>query len=152
MERRKGPYSLHKRPTTRKNRSVFYVQFRDETGAYGSAISTGCGNRDDAVRWCEQRLQDGRQKQDGITLREYADGFWKRGSAYVESRIAHGYSLSAGTLYVANVITNKHIITKWGDWRLSDLTPGKAPYPRHQSITFCKPCERFLDRPLLKGS
>lgn len=125
MERRKAPYSLQKRPTTRKNRSVFYVQFRDEAGLYKSAISTGYSNRDEAVRWCEQLLKDGKQKQEGITLREYADGFWKRGGTYVESRIAHGFSLSAGTLYVANIITNKHIIPKWGAWRLGDLTPGK---------------------------
>ena len=70
-------------------------------------------------------MKDGKQEQNGISLREYADGFWKRGGSYVECRIAHGYSLSAGTLYVANIITNKHIIPKWGDWRLRDLTPGK---------------------------
>ena len=112
MERRKAQYSLHKRPTTRKNRGVFYVQFRDETGAYRSAISTGCTDRDEAVRWCEKRLKDGKQEHNGISLREYADGFWKRGGSHVESRIAHGYSLSEGTLYVANIVTNKHIIPK----------------------------------------
>jgi integrase len=125
MERRKAPYSLQKRPTIRKNRSVFYAQFRNETGAYVSAVSTGCSNRDDAVRWCEQRLKNSQLKQTGVTFQDYAEGFWKRGSSYVEGRIAHGYSLSAGTLYVANIITNKHVIPKWGAWRLGDLTPSK---------------------------
>ena len=114
MERQKAPYSLHERPTTRKNRGVFYAQFRDETGAYDSAISTGCSNRDEAVGWCAKRLKDGKEQQAGTTLREYADGFWKRDGAYVQSRIAHGYALSGGTIYVANLITNKHIIPKWG--------------------------------------
>ncbi len=56
MEHQKRPYSLSKRPPTRKNRGVFYVRFRDETGAYKSAVSTGCGNRDDALLWCPRRL------------------------------------------------------------------------------------------------
>ena len=56
MERPKSPYSIHSRSTKRRNRSVYYAQFRDETGAYGTAVSTGCTRRDDAVRWCETLL------------------------------------------------------------------------------------------------
>jgi hypothetical protein len=42
MERPKSPYSIHSRPTKRRNRSIYYAQFRDETGACGAAVSTGC--------------------------------------------------------------------------------------------------------------
>jgi len=34
------PFSLYKRPTTRKNKCIYYVQFRDENGKRLSAIST----------------------------------------------------------------------------------------------------------------
>ena len=118
------PYSIHKRPTTRKNRHVYYARFRDEAGHYNSAISTGRTNRDDAVRWCEQRLRDGQERKTSITLKEFAEGFWKQSGPYA-GRIAHGFALSAGTLYVAELITAKHIIPKWGSWLLNDLSSGK---------------------------
>ena len=125
MERRKSPYSIHKRPTTRKNRHVYYARFRDEAGQYNNAVSTGCTNRDDAVRWCELRLKKTQERKTSITLKDYAEGFWKRSGPYAEGRMAHGFSLSAGTLYVAEAITRKHIVPKWGSWLLSDLTSGK---------------------------
>lgn len=124
MERQKKPYSLHKRPTTRKNRWIFYVRFRDESGAYKTAVSTGCTNRDDAVRWCEERLRNGRRSS-GTTLEVYAKGFWKEDGTYAQSRLAHGYHLSACTLYVADLITAKHILPKWGKCPLGTLTSGK---------------------------
>jgi integrase len=125
MERQKAPYSLQKRPTNRKNRFIYYVQFRDENGGYRNALSTGCSNRDDALRWCEEHLKDGDTHVSGMTFGTYAQGFWTSEGAYTQSKLAHGYNLSAGTLYVADCITKKHIIPKWGDSALSCLTPGK---------------------------
>jgi len=125
MERRKSPYSIHKRPTKRKNRHVYYARFRNDVGGYNNAISTGCFNRDDAVRWCEKRLVEVRERETSLTLKEFAEGFWKPSGSYAEGRIAHGFTLSAGTLYVANLITKKHVIPKWGACRLRDLTSGK---------------------------
>jgi hypothetical protein len=56
MERPKRPYSLHSRPTKRKNRKIFYALFRDGNGTYrSSAVSTGCTRHDDAVRWAIDR-------------------------------------------------------------------------------------------------
>ena len=86
MERRKSPYSIHKRPTTRKNRHVFYARFRDEAGQYNNAVSTGCTNRDDAVQWCELRLKKAQERKTNITLKDYAEGFWKRSGPYAEGR------------------------------------------------------------------
>jgi len=125
MERRKNPYSIHKRPTKRKNRHVHYARFRDESGKYTSAISTGCFNRDDAVRWCEKRLVERREHKASITLKDFAEGFWKPSGSYAEAKVARGFTLSAGTLYVAKLTTNKHIIPKWGSWLLRDLSAAK---------------------------
>lgn len=125
MERRKNPYSIHKRPTKRKNRHVYYARFRDESGIYTSAISTGCFNRDDAVRWCEKRLVARREHKTSITLKDFAEGFWKPSGSYAEAKVARGFTLSPGTLYVAKLTTNKHIIPKWGSWLLRDLSASK---------------------------
>ena len=124
MERRKSPSSLTKRPTSRKNRGVFYAQFRNETGAYRSALSTGRSNRDDAVRWCEQRLKDPRQTQTGITFKDDEKGFgiaqFMRGKQN-RSRIRpfSWNALRCRSHY------KKHLLPKWGDCRLRDLALGK---------------------------
>jgi hypothetical protein len=47
MERRKRPYSMQKRPAA-KHRHIHDAKFRDETGVYTTAISTGCMRGDDA--------------------------------------------------------------------------------------------------------
>ena len=53
MERPKRPYSIYSRPTKKRNHSIYYALFRNEAGAYTSAISTGCTRRDEAIRWAE---------------------------------------------------------------------------------------------------
>ena len=40
MEHPRRSYSICSRPTKRQNRPIFYAVFRDETGAYDTAVST----------------------------------------------------------------------------------------------------------------
>ncbi len=126
MERRKQPYSLQKRPTKRKNRFMYYVKFRNpETGDYMNAVSSGCLNRDDAVRWAEKRLKSGLVGRESIRFREYVEGFWDRGSRYAQGRIARGKSISNGTLEIAEGNTRNHLLPIWGNQRLQAMTAGK---------------------------
>ena len=125
MERQKHPYSIYRRPTAKAHRSTYYVRFRDASGKYMSAISTGCSRRDDALRWCEQRLKDSHPKRRSLTLREYAEGFWDPQGKYAQSRQVRGYSISAGTLYVAKLATKKHLLAEWGSATLSEIASGK---------------------------
>ena len=46
MEYPNCPYSIHTRPTKRRNRRIYYAVFRDEAGNYQAAVSTGCTRRD----------------------------------------------------------------------------------------------------------
>ncbi len=39
MNRAKLPFSVFKRPTKKKNRNIYYVKFRDESGEYTTAVS-----------------------------------------------------------------------------------------------------------------
>jgi len=83
MERRIQPYTIHKRPTVHRNRSIYYAQFRDpETGHRQSAVSTGCTRRDDAVRWCKRYLASARDQVENITFAAYATGFWEPDATY----------------------------------------------------------------------
>jgi hypothetical protein len=145
MERPKRAYSIYGRPTIKANRSICYARFRDANGKYMSAISMGCSRRDDALRWCEQRLKDSHQKNRCLTLKEYAEGFWDSQGTYAQSWRVRGYSVSPGTLYVAGLTMKKHLLAEWGSATLSEITPAKlyswiialkkkACLPRQRSI------------------
>ena len=122
MERPKRPYSLHTRPTSKRNRPIYYAVFRDETGAYGSAVSTGCTRKDDAVRWCESALRKRKEQHANITFVQYADGFWRKDAPFATDRAAHGRAVSNGYLDIAEGYTRKHLIPVWGSERLQDLS------------------------------
>ena len=126
MERRKSPYSIQKRPTSKKNRFIYYAKFRDpETEEYQSAISTGCTRRDDAIRWCEERLRNGISAKARIRLSEYVQGFWDIDRRYALGKIVRGYTLSKGYLEIAESNTRNHLIPAWGSLALGSLTAGK---------------------------
>ena len=118
MERRKRPYSIQKRPAV-KHRHIYYVKFRDETGAYRSAVSSGCTRRDDAVRWAEYHLAQEQARRENITLAEYARGFWKPEATFAVDRAPHGRPVSRTYL---------------------DIAKGSWPPPRLTSC--CRPCGR----------
>ncbi len=131
MERRSQPYTVF--PRTLAKKRIYYAQFRDpETGARRSAVSTGCTRADDAVRWCERRLLEEKERAQReadaakhITLAAYASGFWSSTGAYAQSRSARLFSCSKGYLEIAEGNTRNHILPVWGEWRLRDITTGK---------------------------
>jgi hypothetical protein len=122
MERPKRPYSIHSRPTKKKNRRIYYAVFRNETGAYGTAMSTGSTRRDDAVRWCEARLKEVRDRSEKVTLAEYAEGFWRTDAPFAQDRAAHGRAVSNGYLDISEGYARKHLLPKWGSRQLRELT------------------------------
>jgi len=126
MERQKSPYSIQKRPTTKKNRFIYYAKFRDsETDGYQSAISTGYTRRDDAIRWCEERLRNGTNAKARIKLSEYVQGFWDIDGRYALGKIARGHTISNGYLEIAESNTRNHLIPAWGGLAIGSLTAGK---------------------------
>ena len=61
MERPKRPYSVQKRPTTKKSRHIYYVKFRNpETGEYLSAVSSGLTNKSAAENWADEQIKRGK--------------------------------------------------------------------------------------------
>jgi len=126
MERQKSPYSIQKRPTTKKNRFIYYAKFRDsETDGYQSAISTGYTRRDDVIRWCEERLRNGTNAKARIKLSEYVQGFWDIDGRYALGKIARGHTISNGYLEIAESNTRNHLIPAWGGLAIGSLTAGK---------------------------
>jgi hypothetical protein len=107
MERRKRPYSIHKRPAVNHDH-IYYAKFRNEAGAYRTAVSTGCTRIDDAVRWCEAHLRKATEKKENITLAEYATGFWAPTAPFATDRAAHGRAVSLTHLDIAEGYTRNH--------------------------------------------
>ena len=61
MDRAKRPYSIQKRSTSKKNRSAYYVQFRDpETLKYMTAVSSGKSSKSEAQNWADEQIRSGK--------------------------------------------------------------------------------------------
>ena len=95
MERAKRPYSIQKRSTTRKNRFVYYVQFRDpQTLKYLTAVSTGLSSKSGAQNWADEQVRTGKvitSNKKSLLLEPYARAFWDwEKSPYVKAKLARG--------------------------------------------------------------
>jgi hypothetical protein len=80
MERSKRPYSIQKRSTSKKNRSAYYIQFRDpETLKYMLAVSSGKTSKSDAQNWADEQIRSGKviaSDKKSVLLETYAREFW----------------------------------------------------------------------------
>ena len=52
--------TLHRRPSRKKGRYIYYGQFRDEDGNRETAVSKGMTNRAAASSWARKQIAEGR--------------------------------------------------------------------------------------------
>ncbi len=52
------PFTIYRRPTRKKKRYIYYIQFRDEAGRRKTAVSSGKTTRAEAERWAYERLKE----------------------------------------------------------------------------------------------
>ncbi len=52
------PFTIYKRPTRKKKRFIYYVQFREENGRRKTAVSSGKTTRAEAEIWAYERLEE----------------------------------------------------------------------------------------------
>jgi integrase len=127
QETRYQPYQIIRRKS-RKGKTVFYVRFVDtRTGRTIKEKSSGQTSRTAATRWAEVEYQ---KMQDSIveaqTVSAIADGFWDWDAPYARGRRARGKSISHGTLDVAHSNTENHIIPRWGETLVSEITAAEV--------------------------
>ena len=98
MRRAKLPFSVYKRAIRRRNHFIYYVKFRNEIGAYQTAVSSGVTSRTHATNWAYAQIQEGKHLSRGgkiPTFAEAAAGFWDyKTSSYVAGRLTRGKSFS----------------------------------------------------------
>jgi hypothetical protein len=70
-------FHLHKRPTTKPGKYVYYVQFYDEDGNRSNARSTGQTSKTAAETWAYEQLKKGIiVTEKNITFAKYAQDWW----------------------------------------------------------------------------
>ena len=50
------PFTIYRRPTRKKKRFIYYIQFRDEHGRRLTAISSGKTTRAEAEKWAHEQI------------------------------------------------------------------------------------------------
>lgn len=99
MDKTKKQFSVQKRPTTKNNKFKFYVQFRDENGKYGTAVSSGQTSRSAAEAWAaEQLMNKNIPTKRGLTLNKYSENWWvwdKRD--YIKGKLLRGKAILKST-------------------------------------------------------
>jgi integrase len=127
MERPKRPYSVHRRPSARKNRHIYYVRFRDpDTGAYRSAVSTGQTSKAGACNWADEKLKaGGLVKAIGRrcpTFAQFSCDFWNwESSPYIKARQARGRHFSRTYADTAAGYVRRHLIPAFGDRKINEI-------------------------------
>ncbi len=154
-------FHLHKRPTTKKNKSIYYVQFIDETGRRLTARSTGQTSRGAAERWAVEQLQKGNySNQKDITFAKYAENWWVWNECkYIRVQLARGKKLSQRYADEMRSLLKNYMLPFFGRYRLKMINrslgddwliwlhenPGVSG--RHLSVTTinrCYACFRIM--------
>ena len=106
------PFHLYKRPTTKKNKCIYYVQFYDEDGNRLTARSTGHASKAAAETWSFEQLKKGIiATEKNITFGKYAENWWIWGKCqYVKGKIARGGDLSRAYVDLMRAYLANHIL------------------------------------------
>jgi len=127
------PFSLYKRKVG-KSKVVYYAKLRGADGRPDQKrISTGQTSKASARLWVEKYLENEASKAKqkelarlNVTFAELANDFWEHDGAYAEDRRARRRSISKGYLDDRKSLTLNHLLPKWGECRLRDITTEKV--------------------------
>lgn len=129
MERAKRPYSIQKRSTSKKNRNVYYIQFRDpETLKYMTAVSSGKSSKSEAQNWADEQIRTGKvvaSDKKGMLLETYAREFWDWDkSSYVKGKLARGRRIGHTHVKKSAGYIEQYIVTSFKGRTLASITLG----------------------------
>lgn len=135
MQEYRKLFSVHKRPTNPKEKEkkaagkrfhgVFYVQFKDEDGRYGTARSTGQTSRGAAEGWAVKQLREGKVvTRTSMTLSQWVERaqWWEPGKCrYMKRREAEGAPIGKTYASIAKGYLKNHIVPELGNKRIASL-------------------------------
>jgi hypothetical protein len=128
MERAKRLYSIQKRATSKKNRSIYYIQFRDtETAQYMTAVSSGKSSKSDAMNWADEQIRSGKviaSNKKNISFETFATEFWDWDkSPYVRGKLARGQQIGHTHVKTSAGYIARHVIPAFKGRMLGSITP-----------------------------
>ncbi|MCL1836850.1 MAG: site-specific integrase [Treponema sp.] len=112
---------MRKHPSGKK--VVFYYAY-DEEGVRRGPWTTKCLNKTLARNYCHKLIRKGALIPDGrkpLTFAEYAEGFWERGSVYVENQESRAY-ISDSYMATSKSILEHQIMPFFGKVPLEKIT------------------------------
>ena len=107
---------------------IWYVRFRDEHGAIGSALSTHETDKGKAEQWAIERLLKGEtsslRQPKSQTFEEWAAPWWRFETCpYIREKIANGFTISPAYAFIRRSYLDRHLIPEFGSVPLTALTP-----------------------------
>ena len=111
-------YSMHKRKT--QKRQIWYVQFKQPDGTYGTAKSTGCTNKPDSEAWVQNYLSCGQIIQkEHVRFSSFAADFFDHDGEYAKiKRIKKHQGKVPGLRQLDNQngYLNKHLLPYFNNY------------------------------------
>ncbi|MDA3951627.1 MAG: site-specific integrase [Spirochaeta sp.] len=144
MPRGQAPFSLQKRPASKKEaekkrggkkyRYVYYAQFRDQQGNYTSAISTGESSEGAARAWAMEYLRKGNvPTHRGNTFAKFAANWWVPGEClYLKEQEASGYKKSPKYIAESRRNLENRLLPYFGPRKLTSIRPEDIINWKHQ--------------------
>ncbi len=89
------PFNIYKRPTTKKNINIFYVQFYDDDGNRLPGRSSGQTSRAAAETRAHEQLKKGLiSPMKDVTFGKYAEQWWVYDKCpYIQGKLARGFDI-----------------------------------------------------------
>jgi len=119
------PFNLYKRPTTKNNKFIYYVQFYDDYGNRLTARTTGQTSKSAAETWAIEQLKKGVITSDkNITFAQFAKDWWIWDKCpYVKGRIARGANISRDYTDSMKSYLVRQILPSFDNKKLQKITP-----------------------------
>lgn len=117
------PFTLFKRPTTKKRKYIYYCQFRDENGKRMTAVSTGKSTKAEAEAWAYNKISKGKVGRiHPLRFADFAKDFfvWDRCKYLAKKKERGSYSKSYAEGQRSLLV--HHILPYFADSLIDTLT------------------------------
>lgn len=127
------PFSLYPRKT-KNGKSIWYCQFKQIDGTFGTARSTGETSRGRAEAWAIEQLKAGNEyvKGGNISLAEYAKDFFAYDGRWATDKKARGLRLSLAHCKNMTALLNNRLLPVFGSIPINQINRGMIKQFRNE--------------------
>ena len=116
------PYTIFPR-TLQSGKTVYYYQFRDDSGHRSTAKSTGCTSLSSAKRFCQKLYNSGEfEKSSSTNFQNYSKDFFSKDNEYYKWKKINNQELTDNTLLRYKGLLKYQLLPYFAEQKLSDIT------------------------------